>query len=413
MGFNNSDDFRSSELQVGIVSTHIPPAKGYGGVSVTASVLTKAWAERGHKMALVASDESIDGKLRSGDVQLGEQVDVQLYNCYGFRRWGFGLGAIPKLFKLCWQSPVVYIHGIATWPSTLAAIFCSLLGKPFMVAVHGGLMPEHVDLIRRDKPHKWLYYRWLTFPTLRKAIAVHCTSDTEAEGVRNVLGKDARILLVPNGIDSREFQVADYPAEEGMQLCFLGHVQQEKGINAFIRAWLKTRRPLDRLVIAGRSVDGAYFEEFQALVEQAQGAISYRGYLQRDEVMALLADSHFLVLPSGLEEAGGMRENFGNVVAEAMAVGRPVLVAKGLAWDHLQAAQAGFVFDRNEASVLDVLNKAQALDRAEWLQMSATCRQYVEQQLDPVKLGDKVWQVLTQPGHVNLPQQLTKRSSYE
>jgi len=94
-------------------------------------------------------------------------------------------------------------------------------------------------------------------------------------------------------------------------------------------------------------------------------------------------------------------------------VGRPVLVAKGLAWDHLQAAQAGFVFDRNEASVLDVLNKAQALDRAEWQQMSATCRQYVEQQLDPVKLGDKVWQVLTQPGHVNLPQQLTEESSYE
>jgi glycosyltransferase involved in cell wall biosynthesis len=413
VGFNNSDSFKDINMDAGIITTHIPPAKGYGGVSVTASVLTKAWAERGHKMVLVASNESIDGKLQAQDVQLGREVDVQLYNCYGFRRWGFGLGAIPKLFKLCQQSPVIYIHGIATWPSTLAAIFCSLLGKPYMVAVHGGLMPEHVDLIRRDKPHKWLYYRWLTFPTLRKAIAVHCTSDTEAAGVRNVLGKDARILLVPNGIDSREFQVADYPVEEGMQLCFLGHVQQEKGINAFIRAWLKTRRSLDRLVIAGRSVDGAYFEEFQALVAQAQGAISYKGYLQRDEVMALLATSHFLVLPSGLEEAGGMRENFGNVVAEAMAVGRPVLVAKGLAWDHLESAQAGFVFDRNEASVRDVLNKAQALGRAEWLQMSATCRQYVEQQLNPVMLGDKVWQVLTQPGHVNLPQQLTEESSYE
>ena len=41
-------------MNIGIVTTHIPPAKGYGGVSVTAAVLTKAWAERGHKMALVA-----------------------------------------------------------------------------------------------------------------------------------------------------------------------------------------------------------------------------------------------------------------------------------------------------------------------------------------------------------------------
>lgn len=400
-------------MDLGIVTTHIPPAKGYGGVSVTAGVLTKAWAERGHQMLLVASDESIDGRMRSEQVRLGEQVEVRLYRCYGFRRWGFGLGAIPELFKLCSRAPVVYIHGIATWPSTLAAVFCTLLRRPFMVAVHGGLMPEHVDLIRRQKPHKWLFYKWLTFPTLRRAIAVHCTSETEAEGVRNVLGKDARILLVANGIDSRNIPVAEYPAGVGVQLCFLGHVQQEKGINAFIRAWLKVRNPADRLVVAGRSVDGAYFEEFQALVEQAQGAVSYRGYLVQDEVKELLAASHFLVLPSGLEEAGGMRENFGNVVAEAMASGRPVLVAKGLAWNHLEASGAGFVFDRNEASVCDVLSKAQSLDRAAWEKMSGNGRRYVEQQLDPIKLGDRVWQVLKKPEQANLPQQLAEGASYE
>ena len=398
-------------MEAGIVTTHIPPAKGYGGVSVTASVLTKAWAERGHKMVLVASDESIAGRLRPDNVCLGEQVDVRLYRCYGFRRWGFGLGAIPMLFKLCLQAPVVYIHGIATWPSTLAAIFCILLRRPFMVAVHGGLMPEHVELIRREKPHKWLFYQWLTFPTLRRAIAVHCTSDTEAEGVRNVLGKDARILLVPNGIDSQACNVALYPASAGMNLCFLGHIQQEKGINAFIRAWLKVRRSADRLVIAGRSVDGNYFEEFQALVEQAKGAIIYRGYLEREDVMDLLANSHFLVLPSGLEAAGGMRENFGNVVAEAMAAGRPVLVAKGLAWDHLEAFGVGFVFDRTEASVCEVLRKAQSVgDGLTWEQMSWNGRQYVEQQLDPVKLGEQIWQVLKSRNQAKLSQQLVKES---
>jgi glycosyltransferase involved in cell wall biosynthesis len=176
---------------------------------------------------------------------------------------------------------------------------------------------------------------------------------------------------------------------------------------------LKIRRPADRLVVAGRSVDGAYFEEFQALVEQAQGAITYRGYLERDEVMQLLADSHFLALPSGLEEAGGMRENFGNVVAEAMASGRPVLVARGLAWDHLESFGAGFVFDRTESSVCEVLRKAQALNSSEWERMSWNGRQYVEQQLDPIKLGEKVWQVLKGRDQANQPQLLAERSSYE
>ena len=382
-------------MTIGVVATHIPPAKGYGGVSVTAGVLSKAWSELGYRQLLIASDESIDGRLQAKQVYLGEQVAVRLYRCYGFRRWGFGLGAVPALFKLCRHSPVVYIHGVATWPSTLAALFCALLRKPYMVAAHGGLMPEHVALIKRGKPHKWLYYRWLTFPTLRRAIAVHCTSETEAQGVRDVLGVQARILLTPNGVDSREIQVAAAPPHnEGMRLCFLGHIQAEKGINAFIRAWLKTRRQGDTLAIAGRSVDGAYFLEFQALLEQAQGSISYLGYLKRDEVMDLLAASHFLVLPSGLEEAGGMRENFGNVVAEAMAAGRPVLVARGLAWDHLEQVNAGFVFDRNQDSVCAVLRRAQSLPAAGWWRMSVLSRAYVEKQLDPVKLGKRIGQVL-------------------
>lgn len=386
-------------MDAGIVATHIPPALGYGGVSVTMGVLTRAWAKLGHELTVVASDESIAGRLRLEDAnRFGHRVDVRLYRCYGFRRWGFGLGAIPELFRLCREAPVVYIHGIATWPCTLAAVFCGLLRRPFMVAVHGGLMPEHVALIRREKPHKWLYYQLLALPTLRRAIAIHCTSDTEAEGVRAVLGGDARILLVPNGIDSRVYEAAGYPETPGATLCFLGHIQREKGINAFIKAWLGVRGPDDRLIVAGRGVDGAYFEEFKGLVEQAEGAIDYRGYLDRAEVMGVLASSHFLVLPSGLEESGGMRENFGNVVAEAMAMGRPVLVARGLAWDQLEFQGAGFVFDRNPASVREALARAAALSRPDWERMSRTARAYVKRNLDPVALGERVWRVLAGRG---------------
>jgi len=101
-------------------------------------------------------------------------------------------------------------------------------------------------------------------------------------------------------------------------------------------------------------------------------------------------------------------------VAEAMAVGRPVLVARGLAWDHLESFGAGFVFDRTEASVCEVLRKAQAVgDGLKWEQMSWSGRQYVEQQLDPIKLGERVWQVLKNGNQANLLQQPAEESSYE
>jgi glycosyltransferase involved in cell wall biosynthesis len=270
-----------------------------------------------------------------------------------------------------------------------------MLGKRFVVALHGGLMPEHVALIRARKPHKWLYYRLLTFPALRRAVAIHCTSATETAGARAVLGAGCPILQVPNGVEYRHLEAAPAPAGPGLKLCFLGHVQQEKGINGFLRAWLKVRRPEDRLVVAGRSVDAGYFREFQELLEQSGGSVEYRGYLPKAEVNRLLADSHFLVLPSGLEECGGMRENFGNVVAEAMALGRPVLVARGLAWDGVEAAQTGFAFERSEESACTALRRAQQLTPEQWSELSRKARGYVERQLDPVRLGEKVWKVLT------------------
>jgi len=101
------------------------------------------------------------------------------------------------------------------------------------------------------------------------------------------------------------------------------------------------------------------------------------------------------------------------VVAEAMAAGRPVLVAKGLAWDHLESFGAGFVFDRTEASVCEVLRKAQALDSLAWEQMSWYGRQYVEQQLDPIKLGERIWQVLKRPDQAKLPQPLVEGASHD
>lgn len=386
----------SNRIDVAVVSTHVAPALGYGGVSVTTAMLTGAWAKLGHRIALCSSDASLGARLQAKDVNLGGAVEVSLYRSYGFRRWGFGLGAIPKILRVCRSAPQVYIHGIATWPSTLAALFCWGLGRPFVVAPHGGLMPEHVDLIRRTKPHKWWYYRLLTLPALRRAQALHCTSEIEAEGVRRYVGSDVPVVTLPNGVDLEQIQAAPAPHTPGLTLCFLGHILPEKGINAFLRVWLSQRTPGDRMLIAGRATDGAYFEEFKTLVATAPEAVSYHGYLNRAGVQNLLAQSHFLVLPSGLD-GGGMRENFGNVVAEALAAGRPVLVARGLAWDGIEAAGAGLVFDLNPAAVGLALSRAQTLEPDAWRGMSRRARRYVEERLDVHTLAAKVWRLLVTP----------------
>jgi len=74
---------------------------------------------------------------------------------------------------------------------------------------------------------------------------------------------------------------------------------------------------------------------------------------------------------------------------------------------------AGLVFERNEASVCAVLRQTQVVTQATWQDMALGNCEYDEQQLDPVKLGDKVWKVMTKADHVKLPQSLIEGSSYE
>lgn len=253
-------------------------------------------------------------------------------------------------------------------------------------------MTEHVAYIRLHKPLKLLFYRLLTLPTLRRSKAIHCTGRLEAEGARQWLGNRVNIELAPNGIDLDRWIPGEHPSEAPIckaTFCYVGRISHEKGLNGFIKAWVRGRRAQDRLIVAGDGIPGPYFDEFLRLVEQAGGAIDFRGYLSEDEVRNVMAIAHFIVLPSGLD--GDVRENFGSAVAEACASGRPVLVTKGLEWDALETEGAGLLFDRNLNAATEVVRKAITLSHCEWEAMARSARRYAENELDAEVVAERIW----------------------
>lgn len=382
---------------VGIVTTHVSPALGFGGVAVSAARLAAAWGSvSSRKIGLFSSDASAKGSISIEKVKSGLNVAVHLYHAYWFKRWGFGLGAISKLIKFCKRSRVVYLNGIATWPTTLGAIICCFYKRPFIVAPRGGLMPEHVAHIRRHKPAKWIFYRLLTFPWIKRARALHCMGKMEADGAKTWLGEKMPIVIAPNGIELPTVPSIDPPLiQDKLVLAYIGRISHEKGINTFLRGWLKARRPGDRFLVAGAGSVGsetAYFKDFKEIITQSDGAIKYYGYLDSGEVNTLLEKSHFLVLPSGLD--GDVRENFGNAVAEALALGRPVIVCKGLEWDDIEAQEAGFVFDRHSEAVADVIHRARATKQETWIRMAQKARKYAERHLDIRVTAEQVWNAI-------------------
>lgn len=381
----------AARLPLALVATHVAPAKGYGGIAENTARLARAWAAAGHRFALCASDGSEGPPVTAAGIALPPRVPVALYRARGWKRWGFGLGALPAVFRACRDADAVYVNGVATWPTSLAPLVCRLLRRPYAVAVRGGLMPGHVEHIRRRKPAKWLFYRLVTLPALRRARVVHATSAVEADGVRALL-PGVRVVVVPNALDPAEWPVLPArPADGGRVFCYVGRLSPEKGILPFLRLWLEERRDRDRLVIAG-SGGGAYAAEVERLAAAAGGAVEMPGYLDRTGLLDALARSDLAVLPSGLGE-GGVRENFGNAVIEAMATGRPVLVNRGMAWDGLEALGAGLLFDPDPESARAAVRRALALAPAELAAMGAAARRAVEEEFALAPVAERVWRM--------------------
>jgi glycosyltransferase involved in cell wall biosynthesis len=119
-----------------------------------------------------------------------------------------------------------------------------------------------------------------------------------------------------------------------------------------------------------------YRAVLQPLIEQLGVAaqVCFVGEVLRDDKAALLSHAAALVLPS-------YSENFGNVVVESMAAGRPVVITPevGMA-DIVRRADAGMVVDGEPAAIGQALSHL-IEDASDADRMGGCGRQYVEREL--------------------------------
>jgi glycosyltransferase involved in cell wall biosynthesis len=159
--------------------------------------------------------------------------------------------------------------------------------------------------------------------SLEHAAAIHVTSAREAAEAVAFGFHLPLVREIPNGVDlDIEPGTASDPisriATGPPYVLFLGRLSWKKGLDRLLTAF--TRVNGVQLVIAGNDEEGYR----STLERQAQdlgisGRITFTGAVHGADKWALLHGAQLLVLPS-------YSENFGNVVIEAMAAGRPVVV---------------------------------------------------------------------------------------
>lgn len=301
----------------------------------------------------------------------------------GMGRYGYNSRLGTWLLQHAAEFEAIFLHGL--WNYTSAGSWRALrrLGVPYFVYVHGMLDPWFRQRYPLKHVAKQLLWSLAEGRVLRDAEAVFFTSEEEKVCARHVFHGyryNERVVLYgtadPCGSPpvQRAVLLDAFPGLQGRRLLlFLSRIDPKKGCNFLLCAFARAlpRLPMDLdLVIAGPDrVD--MVPGLKALSRRLGIAhrVHWPGMLSGDAKWGALRGAEALVLPSH-------QENFGIVVAEAMACATPVLISDKVNIAHeVKRAGAGLVAPDTEQGTFHLISSFFALSEQERALMKMAARQ--------------------------------------
>lgn len=291
---------------------------------------------------------------------------------------------VPWLRRNAANYDVVIVNGI--WQYSSFGVWLALNSlrqrgfhtPAYFVFTHGMLDPWFKRTYPLKHLKKWLYWPWAEYRVLRDAQAVLFTCEQERILARESfwLYKCNEIVVnfgtaAPTGDPAvqRQAFLNQFPELRHKRLLiFLSRIHMKKGCDLLIGAFAKVAEAEDslHLVMAGPDQTG-WQAKLQKQAEKLgiEQKITWTGMLTGDLKWGAVYTAEALVLPSH-------QENFGIVVAEAIACGVPVLISNQVnIWREILADGAGLVDNDDLDGTVKLLQK--------WLAMSPEERQSMQQ----------------------------------
>ncbi|WP_286765828.1 glycosyltransferase [Rhodopirellula sp. UBA1907] len=333
----------------------------HGGTSRTIPPLCDALADLGHQVKLAtarAADPAISMQLPERIVDIGLATEGRfLRQRPVIRDWSKWLAT--------WSSdsnPIVHDHGLWLPSNHFVAKWCRQNKRPRIVSPHGMATRWSIRFRAAKKKLVWKLYQQTD---LLSADGIHVTSQQELDELLEI-GVDRPSCIAPNGMDvpAEVLREVDRRANLlGQRVCssetktalFLSRIHPKKGLLDLVRAWADVNPSDWKLRIVGPD-EGGHTEVVRseirqlgmadriALVEEVNDVEKWNEYLSAD----------LFVLPT-------YSENFGIVIAEAMAAGLPVITTTSAPWQVLSEHNLGWWIEPNQDSLSNALHQATGL----------------------------------------------------
>jgi glycosyltransferase involved in cell wall biosynthesis len=296
-----------------------------------------------------------------------------------------------QLFTQTAEAAIVHNHGIWMFPNHYAAAAARRSHKPLITSPRGMLGSWALSY------HSWpkkLLWHLRERQDLRSVTAFHATSAQEAEDIRQA-GFTQPIAIIPNGVDlpldsvpDRLLPAKSLPQLQGKRLAlFLSRIHPKKGLIELVDAWALLPPDIRKnwlLLIAGPDLTNHLPAVAARIREQKmETCIQTHPPVSGSLKQFLLETSEIFILPSH-------EENFGIVVAEALAHGTPVIATHGTPWESLITHHCGWWIPLSVNSLQETLGRALVLSPEILKTMGASGQVYARKELSWTAIAGKM-----------------------
>lgn len=245
---------------------------------------------------------------------------------------------------------------------------------------HGMLEPWIISRHYWTKkvPALLLYQR----AAIKNANCLHATAESEKNNLLK-LGYNKKIEVIANGIDINNIKIKS-TWKRNKTLLFLSRIHVKKGIEFLLDSIAELKEQLKgyTIYIAGEG-EANYI---QALKEKAEllginNLIAFCGGIYEEKKWKLFREADLFILPT-------YSENFGIVVAEALASGTPVITTKGTPWQELETEHCGWWTEIGSKPTINALKSFLSCTEKELEQMGKNGRKLIERKYSAKKMAE-------------------------
>lgn len=364
-------------MKIVVVIPSFYPAVVYGGTIFSSLNTCKALVHMGNEVYVSTTNTNMHNRLdvpanRWTDV---EGIQVKYYNETVVDK--ISLPLLSRVWKDIRRADVVHIQAIFNTPVPAALFYARLLNKPVLLSPRG-VMGDWI--MNQGNSFKKYWMKFLIAPFAGK-IVWHATAEQEAAEIRSRFPK-AQIVVIPNGIDIAPFKKNRYLDTKAYLKKFtgqerladkvvvsMGRLHKKKGFDLLIEAFAEIGQQENAvLLIAGQDEGEKQVLENKIAALNLQDRVFLTGPVHAEDKVDFLIHSDLFVLTSH-------NENFGNVYAEALASGIPVVASIHTPWQEVEEYACGRWVPLEKNKISDAMT---ALLKENKEEISIRCRNYVK-----------------------------------